>query len=125
MQTDFHGTVTAFEPTEKGAEIDFTGCGPSDVAQLIGSFFLTTGFKLEKGDAMIGTYGSGSGAVRVLAGGFAGRKKYDVSVTPVGDQTVHASVTSSMSGAGGGLIGVMKEKKQRGRFAEDLKAYLS
>ncbi len=37
----------------------------------------------------------------------------------------HASVTSAMSGAGGGVIGVLKERKQRTRFLDDLKSYLS
>jgi hypothetical protein len=125
MQTDFHGTVASFQPTDKGAEIEFSGCAPGDVARLIDSFFLSSGFKLEKGDAMVGTYGSGSGTARLLAGGFVGRKKYDVSVRPVDPATVHATIASTMSGASGGLIGMMKEKKQRAAFADELKAYLS
>jgi hypothetical protein len=125
MQTDFQGTVTSFVVTDKGAEIDFGACGTDEVAHLVESFFLSSGFKLEKGDPTVGTYGSGSSAARILAGGFVKRKKYDVSIRPIDVSNVHASVASTMSGAGGGAIGVMKERKQRARFADELKAFLS
>jgi hypothetical protein len=125
MQTDFRGTVASFKPTDKGAEIDFSGCGAAEVAQLLDAFFQSSGFKLEKGDPMVGTYGSGNSAARVLLGGFVGRRKYDIIVRPGDADTVHAFVTSTMSGAGGGALGVMKERKQRARFVGELKAYLS
>jgi hypothetical protein len=74
---------------------------------------------------MNGTYGTGSSVGRAIAGGFVKRAKYDVRVSPTEDGSIQAGVTSAMSGAYGGAIGVLKERKQRARFVEDLKAYVS
>jgi hypothetical protein len=125
MRTGFQGNVTTFQPSEKGVELDIAGCEPGDVATVLNTFLLEHGFKLEKGDPMNGTYGTGSSVGRVIVGGFAKRAKYDVSVGPAEGGNVHASVTSAMSGAGGGVIGVLKERKQRTRFLDDLESYLA
>jgi hypothetical protein len=125
MDVTFKGTVTTFQPTDKGAEIDFSGCAPDDVAQLLGTFFANSGLRLEKGDPANGTYGSGSSLGRIAAGGFAGRRKYEVKLASADGATVHATVASAMSGMSGGAIGLVKERKQRRQFVDSLKSYLT
>jgi hypothetical protein len=50
--------------------------------------------------------------------------KFDVRISS-SDTEVHASVASAMSGFSGGVIGVVKERKQRAKVIENLKIYLA
>jgi hypothetical protein len=124
MSTELEGKLTTFKGTDKGAEMVFRSSNSDYVASRIRSFFEGNGFKLEKGDPTNGTYGSGSSVGRVAAGGFAGRSKFDVRISS-SDTEVHASVASAMSGFSGGVIGVVKERKQRAKVIENLKTYLA
>lgn len=102
----------------------FEGATPEQVGQSYSAFFTGLGYAMTSSDATGAMFEKGSAAARVLAGGFANRSKYTVSITANGPYLV-ADVTSAMSGAGGGLMGVSKEKKQRAAITAQLQDYLS
>lgn len=116
-------SMIQFSPTAKGAEADFTDCSTVDVARLLEQWFIGNGFTLESGTAENGVYGQGSAGLRVVAGGFVKRKKYNVSVGGSGD-AIHASVGSAISGASGSLLGVARERSSRKDLTASLQSFL-
>jgi zinc-ribbon domain len=108
----------------KGAEVWFSGSTSAEIADLMGYFFNSTGFVLEKGTIEQGTYALGSQAGRLLGGGLAKRQLYSVVVTP-GDGFVHVVMQSAMTGWSGSVVGVMREQQGRTAFAARLQAFLA
>jgi hypothetical protein len=83
----------------------------------------SVGLSLEQGTTTEGIYGSGSKAGRAIGGGVIKRRKYTVGIS-VGDGGVRLSMQSAMSGIGGSVIGVIRERKQRRKFVASLRSYL-
>ena len=75
--------MTARETFRIGGMALLAGAVLSFLTTLLNTFLLENGFKLEKGDPVNGTYGTGSSVGRAIAGGFAKRAKYDLSVASV------------------------------------------
>lgn len=115
--------MTTFSPTQKGAEVDFTDATVVEVAGLVERFFVSSGFLLRKGTSEEGTYETGSGGVRLIAGGLVKRQKYNVTIAGA-DGHVHASVASGMSGASGSVVGIVREKQSRKTLVAALQAFL-
>ena len=125
MDAAFTGKVASFRPNDKGADIEFTGAAAEDVRTLIDAFLREDGLALDSGAPADGVYVSGSALGRIVGGGLANRRKYNVTVRSTGDGSVQASIASAMSGMSGSVLGVMKERKQRRQFIEKLQAYLA
>jgi hypothetical protein len=123
MDSAFRGSVRGFQPTDRGAEIDFAGASVEEVASLLEGFFQGDGFSLENGTRLEGRWGSGSRLGRALGGGLVKRRKYEVKIAPDGDG-VHVTLASAMSGLSGSLLGVSKERAQRKEFMARLQAFL-
>jgi len=124
MGTSFTGRVTSFRPTDRGVDIGFSDSVAEEVRMILDAFLREEGLKLDKGAPADGVYVSGSAIGRIAGGGFANRRKYNVTVRSSGDGVVHASIASAMSGMSGGGLGVMKERKQRRQLLEKLQAHL-
>jgi hypothetical protein len=125
MDAAFTGKVTSFRPNDKGADVEFTDAAAEDVRMLLDTFLREDGLKLDKGAPADGVYVSGSAIGRIAGGGFANRRKYNVTVRSIGDGSVQASIASAMTGMSGSVLGVMKERKQRRQLIEKLEAYLA
>jgi hypothetical protein len=115
--------VVGFELTKTGSRVMFEGATPEQAAQSFSAFFRGLGYTLTSSDPMVARFEKGSAAARVLAGGFANRSKYTVTLTVFG-ANLGADVSSAMSGTGGGWLGMSKERKQRAAIASQLQAYL-
>jgi hypothetical protein len=96
----------------------------SEIAHLIGYFFNSNGFVLEKGTAELGTYALGSQTGRLLGGGLAKRQLYSVVVSP-GADFVHVKMQSEMTGWSGSVVGVVREQQGRTAFSAQLQAFLA
>jgi hypothetical protein len=123
METALVGKVRSFRPSDKGADVDFVDCTTDDVARVAEQFLAGIGLSLEQGTIAQGVYGSGSKAGRAIGGGLVKRRKYLVSIS-VSDGGVGLSMMSGMSGIGGSLLGVLRERKQRKAFVASLTSYL-
>ena len=123
MQTAFAGKVRSFQPSEKGADVEFVDCTADDVVAVAEQFLASVGLSLERGTTAEGIYGSGSRAARAIGGGVIKRRKYAVGIS-IGDGGVRLSMQSAMSGIGGSLIGVIRERRQRKKFVANLRSYL-
>jgi hypothetical protein len=109
---------------DRGGTLTFSNASPEIVAEAFERFFDSHGFALEDGDRLNGTYGLGSRDMRLLAGGLAKRKKYDLHILTM-EGGVQATVASAMSGWSGSLVGAMKEKRGRKEFNAQLREYFS
>lgn len=125
MDPGFPGKIIDYKPSGKGAEIQFAGCAPEDVAVLAQRFLDAEGLKLESGTIWQGEWGSGSTIGRALAGGFVKRRKFNVSIAPPVDGGVQLRMMSAMSGVSGSLFGILRERKQRRQFVSKLKLYMA
>jgi hypothetical protein len=123
VETTFVGKVSSFRPSDKGADIDFVDCTSDDVGRVAEQFLAGIGLDLEQGSIAQGIYGSGSKAGRAIGGGLIKRRKYVASISAT-DAGVRLSMMSGMSGIGGSLLGLMRERKQRKAFVASLTAYL-
>jgi hypothetical protein len=123
MGPGFQGTVVGFRPTDNGAEIDFANASVEQVATLLEGFLQSDRFRLEKGTALNGSWGSGSALGRALGGGFVRRRKFEVKIAASGNG-VHVDVRSVMSGISGSVLGVSRERAQRKDFVAKLKTFL-
>lgn len=114
--------AAADQVTKDGLIVFFQGAPPHIVADEVHRFFVHQGYRLEKGDPACGVYGKGSAVLRVLFGAFAKRFKFDVDVRPAESYT-ELWITKGMSGAGGGIIGYSKMKKELDRIREALRRF--
>ncbi len=93
------------EEIDDGRRIHFFEMEVETVAQLIADRFEANDYKLESGDKLSGTYGTGSDLMRILFGAFAKRYKFNVKVFK-GDNEAMVDVTKdTMSKVSGGLLG--------------------
>lgn len=104
--------LSQFIATDKGANLTFVGYSANDAGNILRDFFMFAGFTMESGSPISGLYTTGSAGGRVLLGGFSNRKKYSVSVWADATQT-YVQVESVMSGASGGVLGAIRERKGR------------
>lgn len=123
MQIALAANISSFRPSDKGADVEFVDCTTDDVARVAEQFLASVGLILEKGTTADGIYGSGSKVGRAIGGGVITRRKYVVAIS-AGDAGVRLSMQSAMSGIGGSVIGLIREKRQRKRFVASLRAYL-
>ena len=101
----------------------FVGYSETDVGNILRDFFLFSGFAMESGVPTSCVYATGSAAGRVVLGGFSNRKKFEVRVWVDATNTL-AQVESVMSGASGGLLGVIRERGSRDEFKSRLEVFL-
>jgi hypothetical protein len=120
----FRGRVLVFQPTEKGARIQFADTSPQAAYWLIADFLTGGEYVRESGGLGKSTWGRGSSVGRALGGGLVRRSEYVVTIGEVGE-IVHLLVESTMSGWGGSVVGVAREQSQRKAFGSRLHAYLN
>lgn len=109
--------------TDKGVNISIAGAPIQDVSNLLAEFFMSRAFILGSGIPSAGVYETGSKGTRVALGGLIKRQKYSVSVW--GDANlVNAIIQSEMSGASGGVLGVVSERKCRDEIKSALQYFL-
>jgi hypothetical protein len=120
----FSGRVLGFQQTEKGADVLFGATTIAEVYTLAANFLVAGGFELEEGGPARGTWARGNAAARLVAGGFVARAKYTVIIVETTDG-VHLTFQSAMSGWGGSLVGVARERIQRKDFVDRLQSHLS
>jgi len=110
--------ASAVQQEENSINFAFQGVKPLAVAAALASFFKTQDYRLEGGEKLSGTYGTGSDVLRLLLGGFAKRSKFNFQIELRGPSVV-LTVSKGMSGILGGAIGYSRMKKEMARiFAE-------
>lgn len=115
--------LSQFMPIEKGANLTFVGYSTNDVGNIVRDFFMYAGFTMESGTPISGLYTTGSAGGRMLLGGLANRKKYSVNVWADATQT-YAQVESTMSGASGSIVGMVRERKGRDEIKGQLHMFM-
>lgn len=115
--------LSQFLATDKGANLTFVGYSVNDVGNILRDFFMFAGFTMESGTPISGMYTTGSAGSRALLGGLANRKKYSVNVWADESQT-YAKVESTMSGASGSVLGVVRERKGRDEIKGQLHMFV-
>jgi len=121
--TNYQPSLQQFIPTEKGANLTFSGFLSLDVSNILADFFISRGFVLGSGSRTTGTYEIGNAAGRALLGGFVNRQKYSVNIFNDAN-FVYAAVQSEMTGALGSVYGVVRERKGRNEFKSALEFFL-
>jgi len=116
------GKLTSVDITRKGGNFCFQGVDPDVVADELYAFFTRRGYRLESGTRLDGRYGTGNEVLRLLLGGLVKRYKFRIRIRPQG-QSVWLDVTKAMSGAWGGLIGVMAMSKETKTIAEAIQSH--
>ena len=115
--------LSQFNATDKGANLTFVGYTVNDVGNILRDFFMFAGFTMESGTPFSGLYTTGSAGGRALLGGLANRKKYSVNVWADATHT-YALVESTMSGASGSVLGVVRERKGRDEIKGQLHMFM-
>lgn len=116
------GKLTSVDVTKKGGTFCFQAVDAEIVAEELHTFFKRRGYKLEAGTKLNGTYGTGNPVLRVLLGALVKRYKFKIQIRPQG-QSVWLDVTKAMSGAWGGLLGVMAMSKETKTIAEAIRTH--
>jgi hypothetical protein len=115
--------LSQFNATDKGANLTFVGYSVNDVGNILRDFFMFAGFTMESGTPMSGLFTTGSAGGRALLGGLANRKKYSVNVWADATYT-YAQVESTMSGASGSVLGLVRERKGRDEIKGQLHMFM-
>jgi hypothetical protein len=93
------------EEIDDGRRIHFFKMQVDRVAQLMADRFKANDYKLESGEVIDGTYGTGSDLMRILFGAFAKRYKFNVKVFKGDNETMVDVTKDTVSKVSGGLLG--------------------
>ncbi len=101
--------------SKDGATYRFMGIQPPDALRHIQDCLLEEGYKLEDGGPTDGIYGRGSAVGGILLGPMSSRSKVNLKFSGWADGA-DAFISSGMSGAYGGAIGIIKQQKEVSRL---------
>jgi hypothetical protein len=113
--------LLSYDENKKGTFYSFNGSTADQVATYVNSFFETEGYKLESGTILNGKYGTGSHTLRLIAGVFIKRYKFNVNIYSDGNNT-HLELSKAMSGISGGIFAVRALDKELKRISSNLKS---
>ena len=106
---------------EKGYSFLFANTDRASLAGAVQSLFKQEGYTLEEGTPEYGVYGIGSSVRRAIFGALAKRYRFSISVSDEAEG-VRLDIEKAMSGAMGGVIGVVKIGKELDRIASKVES---